>query len=280
MEIVHKKIHVLGNKSQDELLDKLSYDMRREFIVLCIDELDVKDMADAAILLNLFTKLTKKGCFIAITSNCKPDFLYIDAPHRELLLEFINLINNNFFVTTLPDKKDYRLINLAKITNKRIFYPFTLENKQYINEIKDKICKKNDYYPAKISLFGREITFKRTYKKTLFTNFNELCKQNLGYPDYNHICRNFDVIFLDCESNTNSPDVTICDLAIGPFTDLENDIVVRFINFIDNAYFYRVLLFCILGSEPEKLYVQGRFIDNFARTISRLREMNGMNYLR
>jgi cell division protein ZapE len=59
----------------------------------------------------------------------------------------------------------------------------------------------------------------------------------------------------------------------------ESDIITRFINFIDNAYFYKILLFITLDRAPEDIYKKGKRAEEFRRTISRLNEMNSKEYL-
>jgi cell division protein ZapE len=80
--------------------------------------------------------------------------------------------------------------------------------------------------PNFIEVFGRKIPFAKTYKKILVTNFDELFAQELGYIDYVNICQNFTIIIVE-------------DMPI--ISSDNNDLATRFINFIDNAYFYKVL---------------------------------------
>jgi cell division protein ZapE len=58
----------------------------------------------------------------------------------------------------------------------------------------------------------------------------------------------------------------------------ETDIAIRFINFIDNLYFHKTLLFISLANAPEKIYPIGKRAEEFKRTISRLNEMNSQSY--
>jgi len=118
--------------------------------------------------------------------------------------------------------------------------------------------------PFEMQVFGRKIEFSKTHDKALITNFTELFERELGYVDYVNICRYFKIIILE--------DVPIL------FED-NTDLATRFINFIDNAYFNKVLLYMSLATEPAKLYMKGKRLVEFNRTISRLYEMNSKNYL-
>ena len=53
--------------------------------------------------------------------------------------------------------------------------------------------------------------------------------------------------------------------------------MIRFINFVDNAYFYKIVLFALLETKPSLIYSSGKRIDEFQRTISRLNEMNSID---
>ena len=91
----------------------------------------------------------------------------------------------------------------------------------------------------------------------------EFFERDLGYGDYVEISKKFEIIILS---------------SVRAISRDENNIATRFINFIDNAYFNRVLLFIEIDCSPEEIYMSGSKKSEFKRTISRLNEMNSRDY--
>lgn len=263
MQKTHEELHKLQLQSVENILPKLAEQYASEASVIALDEFEIKDITDAMIIGRLFNELIDKGVFFVLTSNTIPDNLYSDGLQRESFLPFIDLLKKNFEILHLDNDHDYRMDKQAA-TNNRIFYPTGKHTKDQVNSIIARLIENAPLVPIRIEVFGRPIKFSRTHKDILVTDFDELFGRELGYADYVTICKKFDIIVLE-NVRVIPPD--------------HSDIAVRFINFIDNAYFYRVLLFVSLDEAPEKIYTGGKRGEEFKRTISRLHEMNSNNYL-
>ncbi|RYE06535.1 MAG: cell division protein ZapE [Rickettsiaceae bacterium] len=264
MQLVHQQLYEFQSNNIPKPLTRLASYFSKTIQVLCLDELEIKDIADAMIVGGLFEELIRKKIFFVITSNNKPDNLYLDGLQRQSFLKFIDILNINFNMFHLINDLDYRLNKISNIHDNKILYPLDQSN---IDKIKQVILEftggQTDI--GIIKVFGRNILFKQTTSDILVTDFEELFLRDIGYIDYINICQKYKIIILQniirIEAN-------------------HSDLITRFINFIDNAYFYKVLLFATMEVSPQMIYPQGQRITEFQRTLSRLAEMNSESYLK
>ncbi|WP_347939396.1 cell division protein ZapE [Rickettsia oklahomensis] len=301
MQEIHKTRHKLQTENQKDIIAKIAKGYAKKTRVLCIDEFEIQDITDAMIISRLFYELTKQNIFIFITSNTSPNNLYKDGLQLESFLPFIKIIYNTFYVKYLDNHHDYRFDKALGVTGERIIYPLTLENQNKLEKIITGVLAKlayreecigdteqstiaytpvrqdannglnlevelkrnyTNFTPQNIEVLGKTISFQKVHKRILVTDYNELFTRNLSYIDYVNICQNFKVIIVH-----------------NVHTIEDTNTVVRFINFIDNAYFYKILLFMSLEDNPNKIYQGSNRSEEFKRTISRLNEMNSASYL-
>ena len=88
----------------------------REARLLCLDEFQVTDVADAMILGRLFEQFFADGMVIVATGNVAPDRLYEGGLNRQLFLPFIEEIKARMEVVGLNGPTDYRLLGLKNVT--------------------------------------------------------------------------------------------------------------------------------------------------------------------
>ncbi|MES2214784.1 MAG: cell division protein ZapE [Pseudomonadota bacterium] len=262
MSSVHKSLHSISQgEDLANAIPLLAQDYRERIELLCLDEFEIKDIADAMIIGRLFREMIKRDIFILITSNTKPRDLYKDGMQREIFLPFIDFIEDRFEVCCLDLRWDYRKND--SLPAEHVLYPISFETTLKMKKIKEDLIGEGVCIPKILEVFGRELTLLKTYQSILITDFEELCQQNLSYNDYIEICKQFSVIVLE-------------NVPILPKDN--TDQVIRFINLIDNIYFHRILLFTSLQAAPDELYKEGPRSKEFKRTISRLREMQSSSY--
>jgi len=263
MRMIHVDVHNMKGNAMHDVLVTIAKILSQKYKYICIDELEVNDIADAMIIARLFESMMRQGVHISITSNIKPENLYKNGLQREQFLPFISIITRRFIVFPLDTNHDYRLDSIGSIEN-RILYPLCQYVNAKIDDAKSTLTCNSTYLPKTLEVFGRKLVLPLTYKSVLVSSFDDLCRSNLSSNDFIAIAKNFTIIIME-----NVPIIQ----------EDETDVVIRFINFVDNLYFYKVLLFISLAESPDKIYPKGKRIAEFQRTISRLHEMNSHEYL-
>jgi cell division protein ZapE len=91
-------------------LIRIAEKISAESSLLCFDEFQVTDIADAMILQRLFEKLFAEGVVMVATSNREPSELYKGGVQREAFLPFIDLIQEQCELHDMESRTDYRLL--------------------------------------------------------------------------------------------------------------------------------------------------------------------------
>jgi cell division protein ZapE len=225
---------------------------RLEQRVICFDEFQVEDVADAMILGRLFEHLTARGTVIVATSNTAPDRLYQHGLNRQLFLPFIAIL-----------KQRLDVVHLTGEDHRRAFtgegYRTGPEAAAAMDEAWASLSG-GEERAAQLTVLGRRLTVARTAEDAARFTFAELCEQALGPADYLAIAGAFTTVVID---------------AIPVFGATRRDAAKRFQTLIDALYDKRVRLICSAAAPPDGLFPGN---DAFARTVSRLLEMRSADY--
>ena len=110
MNEVHAEIHAFRQQQQTVVnpVEHVAGVIASRLQLLCLDELEVKDVADAMILGKLFTTLMSRGVTCVITSNRPPEELYLGGLQRERFLNFVDFVYERMDVLQLASPHDYR----------------------------------------------------------------------------------------------------------------------------------------------------------------------------
>ena len=230
--------------------------------LLCFDEFQVTQIADAMILGRLFEHLFEDRVTVVATSNRHPDDLYKDGLNRQLFLPFIEMIKAQCEVFELSSERDYRL---ERLTEAPVWHVLTgADGEARLDEAFDRLTLGAHPNQCFLHVKGRKILVPKEAAGVARFTFSELCEKPLGARDYLAIAANFHTVLLGGVP-TLPPD--------------KRNEAARFVALIDALYEARVKLVATAAAEPDDLYPSGDGSFEFQRTASRLHEMRSEEYL-
>jgi len=269
MQDVHSRIHVWRQKqksAKDKSADPippLAKVLAEEAQLLCFDEFAVTDVADAMLLARLFTGLFEQGVTVVATSNVVPDLLYKNGLNRSFFLPFIELVKTRMEVLELASPTDYRM---QQLVNGDVFIVGDEADRRF-DELWRTMTDGLTIEPAVVEVAGRKTTYTQSSGGLVRESFANLCEKPLGAGDYLALADRFHTVFLESV----------------PILQFENrNAVKRFITLIDTLYDKGLVLIARADAVPDELYPvdHGTEAFEFQRTISRLTEMQGQDWLK
>lgn len=266
MNDVHERLNELRNSPRGnvgEPVQTVGADIAREIKLLCFDEMQVKDIADAMILSRLFTTLFSKGVVIVMTSNRPPSDLYKDGLKRENFLPFIDLINQSVKVMEIDTITDYRLLHMKNL-GAVFMHPLGAEADHFIARAKAEFYASNSPKSHTLNVKGHNVFVPEACGDVAAFHFKDLCEKNYAASDYIAVAENYSTLILS--------DIPIMDAS------MHNE-AWRFTTLIDTLYERKVKLVATMAAPVDALCVEGKHAFEFERTVSRLIEMQGEEYL-
>lgn len=266
---MHQRLHAWRQRTKGEEADpipKLAEEIAAETWLLCFDEFQVSNIADAAILGRLFTALFEDGVVVVATANRAPDDLYLGGLQRELFLPFIALMKEKLDVIELDGAVDYRLLRLRGLP---VYHqPLSPASEAALDNAFATLTENGDgaphATPCKLTVQGRKLQVPLAAKGVARFAFSDLCAQPLGAADYLALATHFHTLLVSGIPRLNR--------------ERHNE-AVRFMTLIDALYEHKVNLICSAEVPPGELYTEGDFAFEFQRTVSRLLEMQSDGYL-
>jgi cell division protein ZapE len=260
MHDVHAQLAQL--KRQRSPLDAVAASLARDARLLCLDELYVADIGDAMILAGLFEGLFRRGVTLVTTSNTPPAELYRDGLQRQRFMPAIQLLENNLQVLRLDGTTDHRLRHLTQAgTWLAAGAPDTAAR---LTALFAGLADHGVHAGGSIEINGRNIPIVKSGGGAVWFDFSALCAGPRSQEDYIEIARDYQSVIL-----AGVP-------VMGPTRD---DEARRFIALIDEFYDHNVNLVVSAHAPAAGLYQGERLRAAFARTASRLTEMQSTEYL-
>jgi cell division protein ZapE len=255
MREIHRELNDV--KGTEDPIAEVAARTARRYRLICFDEFHVSDIADAMILGRFLEQAMERGVQFVMTSNYPPDELYPGGLQRERFLPTIDLLKQRLDVVGVDNGIDYRRrkmerVQVYHIDNEAIF-------EKIFAELKDVEEEKQP-----LDVEGRQIPYRKRAGGLVWFDFQALCGGPRSYADYVDLARRFHTVMLSGVPRLSRKDA---------------DAARRFTWLVDVFYDDRVKLVVSSEAQPEALFTEGKNSAEFQRTVSRLHEMQSVEYL-
>jgi cell division protein ZapE len=260
----HDRLHRQRQEREadGDVLAPLAERIVGESVLLCFDEFQVGNIADAMLLGRLFAVLFDLGVVVVATSNVAPDDLYRGGLQRERFLPFIDLLKERLDVLELDGVTDYRRNRIKGMT---VYHqPLGAVPESALAQSFAQLTDGAAGAPTTLSVQGRTLAVAKAAKGVACFRFAELCERPLGAADYIAIATHFHTVIVD---------------GVPRMSPEQRNEARRFMTLIDALYEHKTNLICAAADSPDRLYASGDGAQEFRRTASRLLEMQSADYL-
>lgn len=262
MQTLHRDLLGLRKTRAQEPIVRWVETFSTQCRLLCLDEFQVTDIADAMVLGRLFKAFFQFKVVVATTSNVLPCDLYKNGLNRRAFLPFISFLEHHARVLTLSSEKDYR--QDLPLEEGGYFLSGAAGQREAFQAVFEKCTGRPKGALRVLSVGGRSVTLEDTWGEVARVSFDFLCRSPLGSGDYLAIANTFSTLFIE-----NIP-ILYAE---------ERNAAKRFTLAIDTLYDHGVRVIFLAQALPEQIYAQGFETLESARTRSRLEEMRSRPYL-
>lgn len=259
---VHNRMEIERRAETRSPILKVAADLAAEAALLCFDEFQVNDIADAMILERLFVALFDAGVVVVATSNRVPDRLYENGLQRDRFLPFIDLLKERLDIVGLDSGRDYRL---ARMLGKPVYHtPLGDATHRALEAAFADLTEHEEGHSETLTVMARPLTVPRTARNVAWFGFDELCNRPLSAVDYLAIAERYGAVIVE---------------GIPRLSRRDRNAAQRFHILIDTLYEAHTLLIASAAAPPQLLYTEGDGSFEFQRTVSRLMEMQSEDYI-
>ena len=248
MQDVHKRLHKIRTEHgyNVDALPFVAAEIAAQSSVLCFDEFQCTDVADAMILRRLMESLMAHGSVIVTTSNRHPDDLYKNGIQRQSFIPCIMLLKTHLRVINLDSTTDYR--KMPKPPSGVYHFPLDKAAQSHANKWFKFLgdFNKDPPHEATQSVWGRDIIVPQASGSCAKYTFKELLGRATGAADYLELMRSYDSFIV-----TDVPGMTYN----------ERDWARRFITFVDAVYESRAKLVLTTAVPLTQLFLSPDEID-------------------
>ena len=256
MVLAQDAIHGAREQDADDPIAAAADSLAAHGRVMCFDEMEVRDIADAMILSRLFTAMFDRGVTVVATSNRHADDLYKSGLHRDRFLPFIELLKDRCDIREIAAGQDWRASMLASLP--AWYVPDDPCAEQALADTFRHLSGTVQVTSDIVRVAGREISFDQVAGDVARASFAALCETPLAARDYLAIAGRFAGLIID---------------HVPVLSDANEASARRFMWLVDALYDRQRFVIASAASEIETLYDGHLFAFEFDRTRSRLGEM-------
>lgn len=263
MEEVHRRLKALRTASpdKDDPIPPLARQIASEATVLCFDEFQINDIADAMILGRLSEALFREGVLMVTTSNTAPSDLFRNRPGAASFRPFIAIIERYLETCELESPVDYR--QGREPAEHTWIVPADDAARRTLDAMMEHYGTGYAQEAVMVQIGSRALPVNAAQGPVARFTFTELCDAPLGPGDFLALAARFPVLILE-----NVP-------ALPPE---QTNAARRFVTLIDALYDSGTLLFASSDVEPAAIFPDGEGAGAFLRTVSRLAEMSSISW--
>lgn len=274
MAEMHHRLH--AKRGEEDPLSAVARDMCSVHPVLCFDEVELADVADALVFKRVFERVFDFGGVLVATSNSSPEELYLGGINRSAFLPFINILRNQCEVISLnasdgeSNDVDYRRSDvllrgshcvstktsateilpsaMAGVTSTlissgngtaeldRLWHEVVAMDRSLRGVNSEEKVTGSSRIPV---ASGRWVTVPKLSGRCARFSFDEICGLPLAASDYNTLAHHISIFTID---------------HIPMFSEQNENEARRFINLVDILYERRALLVASFAAKPEDIF--------------------------
>ncbi|RLN96983.1 hypothetical protein BBJ28_00023440, partial [Nothophytophthora sp. Chile5] len=229
---------VLGDASRDAIA-LVADAIADESHLLCFDEFQVTDIADALIMRKLFGVFFARGVVVVATSNTPPKDLYHDGTNREYFLPFLDQLARHTRVVDIDSEVDYRLLCEPVGGDETFLSPLSAATQHKMDALyRELLLTAEDGDSSEVQdellrvpvMMGRSLNVRgRMQSGVCRSSFTLLCDTEKGAADYKALAECFHTLVLD--------DIPALSMA-------QHNQARRFILLVDELYEHHTRLVC------------------------------------
>ncbi len=230
--------------------------------VLCFDELDVSDVADAMVLHRVFSTIFQLGSLCIFTSNKHPASLYEGGLNRSYFLRFVDELTAHCRIVELNSAADYRREAAALCPQPPPnatprFLLAAPSSSAAVSALAPELLH-DDARPAVLSVAGgRELRVPLARGSSCWFTFQQLCGGHTYSCDFAAVVGRYETLALT---------------GVPKFTRPMHNELKRFVVLVDQAYEAGTRLLCSAECEIDGLFAEFTAIDEEVRAARRAAE--------